>query len=235
MAIPKPELKRWANTIIFDLIFLIVWFVYNSITRNSFDIYSFNRALADNAVFIICLSFILSGISYFWKIGNSKLIYRMNLGVSGFFMAWAHEVFALFFYFFDQNSPKPQFQFDHSWQVFGIIIPNIVAFGLGVVALTIFGAMALISLKYFVLRLGGLRWRKLLRYGGYSSITIVSFHFMIKNFSHWTDSSTWNVLPPLSLLLWLMIISTLILRLALWLSVSNKERQTITAPSAPAS
>lgn len=217
----------WIKTIIFSLILFIMEYLYIGVERG-FSIYTINRAFATNAFVLIGLSLGLASFTYFTKKFQNKLLYRMYLGNMGFFMALIHGGISAFFYFFMSEALKPNFEFGKSWHIAGgLYIPNQVAFLLGIIALMIFAFMALISIRYFILKLGGVRWRLLLRYLGYGGFILVMFHFLIKNFDHWINPLAWHNLPPSNLILWTFWVIVVGLRLALWRSLSAKKKQVI--------
>jgi hypothetical protein len=144
--------------------------------------------------------------------------------VVGFFYGLIHACLSLYFYLFDGSAPQPNYQFGKVWPILGsFTIPNTVAFIFGVTALVLFAFMALISLKYFILKLGGILWRKLLRYCGYAALSFVLLHFFIKSFNVWVHPGDWQNLPPLTLWMWLAGVVILILRLMLWRKLALKK------------
>jgi DMSO/TMAO reductase YedYZ heme-binding membrane subunit len=147
----------------------------------------------------------------------------MYLGVGGFFFGLSHALLSLFFYIVIE-AESPAYFFEQQWNVFGIMIPNQLAFLFGVLSLIVFGFMALISMKRFILKLGGLLWRELLRKFGFFALTTVLIHFFIKDFNKWVDPDSWGRgLPPSNLLLFVLGLFVLLLRIALSISLSRKK------------
>jgi hypothetical protein len=220
---------NWTKVIIFSLILFALVYLYIGV-ETGFSVYTLNRALAINAVVLIGLSLGSASFIYFTKRFQNKLVYRMYLGVAGFFFGLVHGLTSEYFYFFVTQAPKPNYQFDKVWHIAGnLYIPNQIAFLFGITALVIFAFMALISIRYFILRFGGVTWRLLLRYLGYTAFVMIMCHFLIKNFDYWLRPSTWHVLPPESLLLWIFCLTVVGLRLALWRSLAVKKTK-VTAP-----
>jgi DMSO/TMAO reductase YedYZ heme-binding membrane subunit len=99
-----------------------------------------------------------------------------------------------------------------------------VAFLMGVTALCIFAFMAVISMKVFIVKLGGKLWRELLRYLGFTALLLVLIHFFIKDFAKWISPQTWgNGLPPSSVYIFLMGAFVLSLRMLLALILMRKK------------
>lgn len=212
----------WFKTIVFALIWAVVWGIYIGLERG-FNIYLINRLFATMALFLIMCSLSLASLVYFTKRFTKFLGYRMYLGVGGFFFGLFHARLSLFFYIAIE-AEKPAYYFEQQWNVLGVMIPNQIAFLFGVLSLIIFGFMAIISMKRYILKLGGLLWRELLRRFGFIALTTVLMHFLIKDFNKWLTPNAWEQgLPPSNLLVFILGIFALLLRLALALSLSRRK------------
>ena len=221
----KAQPKRiWLNTVIFSILLFIVLCAYYLIQGHSSDLFSLNIILALTGMVLIGLSYALSGITYFWNFADSKLIYRKQLGLSGFYLVLVHATFSFVNYFFIPNSPKPQFELGHMWVIAGISISNVFAFAAGVTALAILLFVALISTNYAMMALGGMRWRRYLRFG-YWAYLIIVIHFGLKRYNEWAAWLSVRVgLPPLSLLLLIFVGFVLLLRLALSVGLKGRTK-----------
>jgi len=218
----KTMLRMWLKTMVFALIWAILWGIYIGLERG-FNIYLINRLFATMAIFLIMCSLSLASLVYFTKRFTKFLGYRMYLGVGGFFFGLAHGLLSLFFYIAIE-AERPAYYFGQQWDVFGLLIPNQIAFLFGVLSLIIFGFMAIISMKRFILKLGGLLWRELLRRLGSIALATVLIHFLIKDFNKWVEPATWGQgLPPSNLFLFILGLFVLLLRLALALSLNRKK------------
>jgi hypothetical protein len=225
----KIMFRMWVKTIMFSIITGFVWCLYIALERGV-DAYLFNRLTATMAIFLIMLSLGLASTSYFDKRFVRFIGYRMYLGVGGFFFGLTHALLSIYFYFFVE-SEKPAYQFDKQWEIIGnITVPNQLAFLFGVSAILVFGLMALISMKRFIIIIGGVVWRKMLRYYGFFGLIAVLLHFLIKNFHKWININDWNnYIPPSNLILFIIGVMVLILRIRLWNNL--KLKRVIQAPS----
>src|SRR3989338_8627418 len=151
----KPERHLWLNTIAFSLVFFSILSIYLRVRRGYYDLYIINKVLASTSVSLIGISLVLSSICYFWNFADSKIIYRKHLGIIGFIYAVIHTIVSLFFL-------SDHFQFPDYF----LAPDHVLTFLAGLVALTIFLFMTVISNNYAVHELGGQNWRKVLRYGG---------------------------------------------------------------------
>src|SRR3990167_4908750 len=88
------NLKLWIETSVFAVIVVFISLSYQYLQTGSVNPILINRAFAFSALFMINLSFILSGTSYFWALGRSKLGYRKMIGVIGFVIALIHATLA---------------------------------------------------------------------------------------------------------------------------------------------
>lgn len=218
----KTMIRMWLKTMVFALMCAVVWGIYIGLERG-FNVYLINRLFATMAVFLIMCSLSLASLVYFTKKFTKLLGYRMYLGVGGFFFGLSHALLSLFFYIVVE-AESPAYFFEQQWNVFGIMIPNQLAFLFGVLSLIVFGFMAFISMKRFILKLGGLLWRELLRKFGFFALTTVLIHFFIKDFNKWIDPDSWGRgLPPSNLLLFVLGLFVLLLRIALSISLSRKK------------
>lgn len=219
--IPRVSIRLWIHSFILGIVIAILCIGYNAI-RTGIDPYLINSSIAFAALFLILISHALSGFSYFWGTGKSKLGYRKSLGVVGFALGLVHGTNSLILYS----------RFFESFDFFYNNIPAILA-AYSAIALFIF--MVVISNFGMPAKLGALRWRKMLRVSGYMGIILIMIHMSIFSLPAWrywlTNFSP--VLPPLSMLLFTLSTTTLTLRVMLWVALSRKKVINPTATSLP--
>lgn len=222
---PSPVVKHWLNTISFGgLIFLFVCYYY-FFQGDNFSLELINKATASTAIILMGLSFALSGLGYYWDFLDRKVAYRKYLGLVGYFFVLWHGINSLYFYFL-ADTDLEKFVLSRDWLVLDYTINNRIPFVLGALSLLIFTIMALISNNYATKKIGGVRWRKLLRVG-YIALLFALIHFTVKNLEIWIN---WirdgaNTLPQMSSLLAVYIVVILLLRLSLQISLSKKPKQ----------
>ncbi|MDO8498070.1 MAG: hypothetical protein Q7S61_06025 [bacterium] len=207
------ETKLWIRSYLFGLVLLAGAFFYIPLSRGGYDIYTMNKALGDVGIFLIGLSFALSGICYFWNFADTKFVYRKHLGLTGFVFGAMHGLISLFLI-------PERFSFPSYY----LAKVNILPFVFGLTAIVIFTGMALISNKYAVHELGGKLWRHLLRVG-YIAMFFILLHFGLMKFQYWFPWATggFKTLPSLSLIAAIIIVIVLLLRVALEVSVRRKK------------
>jgi len=176
-----------------------------------FDWTLVNKSLGTTSLFLIALSMILTGIAFFGP-GNSRpLIYRKHHGLVGFWAGLAHGAV------------------NHFLLPAAGLLPEEKAFTLpadatGLLALVIFGTMAVLSLAALKGFVGGKAWRKILRYGGYAGLVLAVGHTALLKWESWTNFfRTFDpVLPSLSLPAALVASAAVLLRLAAWVVERRK-------------
>lgn len=212
---PKTEFALWRNTLVFGLAVFATSVAYLYIRRGSMSLFGANKAFATTALFLIGLSFALSGLCYFWNFVDTKIIYRKHLGLTGFGFAMLHVIMSLFV--------LPQFPLEYYQS-------HLPTFLTGLLAILIFIFMAAISNQYAARELGGKTWRMFLRIG-YLAYFAVILHFGILKYSEWLKwfATRSPLLPPLSLFGVLFATIVLFLRLALWISLSRRSLDTPTS------
>lgn len=221
--LPMQLTFRTAWTSLFVLVFCY-WYLW--LTEPGTLPVTMNKALADSAMILIGLSFMLSSLCYFWDFVDCKIVYRKYLGLWGFALGVTHGVMSLVFYLYwkprgyETNSI---FVLDHHWDLGIFLVSNLYAFVSAVVAFFIFLMMTLISNQYAIHELGGVWWRRLLRVG-YFAYVLAALHFLIKNIPEWQALARVgeSVLPPLNFLIFLLVIGVVSLRTALWWSLRKK-------------
>jgi hypothetical protein len=176
-----------------------------------FDLYLFNKALATASLFLVSLSMILTGIGYFSRRPGRALAYRKHLGLAGFWTGLTHGLVS--HGLLPDRFPLASWMLEHP-----------LASATGLVSLLFFGVMAAISKAKVKGRLGGVLWRKGLRYLGYAALVAAAVHAGILKWASWAKylRTFESVLPSLSLPIVLFAFAAVILRIIVWRSEAGK-------------
>ncbi len=179
-----------------------------------FDLPLVNKSLGTAALFLISLSMLATGISYFSRRSPKALALRKYYGLAGFWTALVHGTVTHLFLPAAGLLPERKAVDAHSDAP-------------GLAALVLFGLMAVLSNSKAVKKLGADAWRKALRYGGYAGLILAGVHAAILKGPSWTKylRTFDSVLPSLSLPVVALAAATLILRLAVWVSRSRSSRE----------
>ena len=194
------------------LYFFIRQFFKDGIWR--FDLSLVNKSLGTASLFLISLSMLMTGVCYFSRGSNRALAYRKYYGLAGFWLGLAHGIATHFV--------LPALGLHPERELNGLISDTP-----GVLALVLFGAMAVLSNRRAKRRIGGEAWRKFLRYGGYSALLLAAAHAGILKWSSWTKyvRTFDSVLPSLSLPVVAFAAAAVVLRLAVWVADVRKSRR----------
>ncbi|MBP7967374.1 hypothetical protein KAZ66_03805, partial [Candidatus Woesebacteria bacterium] len=151
-----PPLPRnlWFDTGMYSLVIFIIISLYIFATQGIYDLRAFSRATANVGIILIGLSFMLSGLCYFWNFADHFIIYRKQLGVIGFIYALIHTSVVLY------HSGTAKILIPFSLTRYGDI-----ALLSAEIAIIIYIGMIIISTQTVIHEIGGLRWRQLLRWG----------------------------------------------------------------------
>lgn len=153
---------------------------------------------------------ILSGLAYFFNFVDRQVIYRKYIGVIGFFFAFWHMILSWSALL---NLFKPEILGStRMWPMLS-----------GLIALTIFAVMALISNQLSTRLLGTTLWRGILRFG-YAGLILVMAHVLLLKSARWL---TWyndgmTSPPALSLIVTVFAVIVILVRIALWFSLSRR-------------
>lgn len=172
-----------------------------------------NKSAADTAIVLIGLSMILSGVCYFFNLFDPFIIYRKYLGLVGWAFGLAHVLLSW-------TTLQALFRLE-TWEK-GLMWPALTAF----IATIIFTIMALISNSRMAKLLGGKVWRSILR-TGYIAVALIFLHVVLLKSGKWI---TWwaegmKSAPSLSLLVSIFMLIVLLMRLALWIALTYKNRK----------
>lgn len=189
--------------------------LYVSLERGAFTLGVVNKASAHTAFILIGISFALSSICYFWNFLDSKIVYRKDIGLSGFAFAMAHGIIS--FWFLPNRFPFPEYY---------LASENILSFIFAVSALLIYAVMAAISNHFATHILGGVLWRYLLRLG-YVAYVYTILHFALQEYEEWIGwfAHRETVIPPSSFFLFLFGMLIILLRISLWIALLRKAKE----------
>jgi len=203
----SPELMFYIKTFFFSVFIFGLFYVYTAwlVIPNAL-----NKTFADTAIVLMGMSMILSGLAYFFNFFKPLLIYRKYLGLVGFAFLFGHLVLSF---------SALQSLFSPEVWVKGTMWPALSGF----MATLIFLMMAVISNRFAARRLGGTRWRFLLRLG-YLAMMLSVIHVVLLKSARWV---TWyqgglKTLPSLSLLVSIGAIIVILFRIVLWLNLRKK-------------
>jgi len=173
---------------------------------------------------MIGLSFALSGIGYYFDFLDKKIAYRKYFGLVGFWLALAYSVLLLFV------DPEKYFYgfFDHLGSAEVLL-------GLG--AMGILTAMALISNPWGIKKIGAKRWKGVLHLGylAYGFLIIRAYILEHGAWGEWISDP--NGLPPPRLVVSLFAVAVIVFRGSISISLYRKRKNTPippVSPSAPA-
>ncbi|RPJ02044.1 MAG: hypothetical protein EHM31_04165 [Candidatus Aminicenantes bacterium] len=215
----RPVFKLWVRALATGLaafVFGALYFFARQFVKDGiwrFDLTIVNKSLGTTSLFLIALSMFLTGVSIiFSKSGSKPLVYRKHHGLVGFWAGLAHGAVNHFLL------PAVGLHAERKANALLSDAP-------GLIALAVFGAMAILSLSEVKGRVGGERWRKLLRYAGYAGLILAVAHTGLLKWESWTNFfRTFDpVLPSLSLPVALFGAAVLLLRLAAW--IAGKKRR----------
>jgi hypothetical protein len=176
-----------------------------------FDLALLNKSLGTAALFLIGLSMLLTGITYFSRRLNRGLAYRKHYGLAGFWTALVHGVVTHFL--LPAVGLHPERKLD-----------AVLSDAPGLMALAVFAVMAVISNAAAKGRLGGEKWRKVLRYAGYTALLLALGHTALLKWASWAKyfRTFEPALPSLSLPVAVFVAAAVVLRLAVWASQARK-------------
>jgi|GEM_PF-355386 len=219
---PTTLTRLWVVSITFGLFCLICSLIYTTLSREASGLEAINRALAASAILTVGMSFVMSGLCYFWDFVDTKIIYRKYVGIVGLDFALLHGALSWYLYASPEHT-SPAYTYHYLWSVGGLHISNATSAVFGFVALAILIIMFMSSRSFIMPRLGGKRWREILR-TGYIALFLAIFHFGIKQYDLWQVWFNYRQpsnLPPLSLLLIIFIVAVLALRLSLQVALTH--------------
>ena len=196
---------------IFSIFALLVVFTYNFMQMEQLSLRVWNRSFADAGMFLIGISFALSGLCYFYNFVDDKIVYRRDLGMNGFYLIALHAIYS--FLLNKHIAWYTYFEKD-----------RLIAFIPAVISLLIFFTMALVSNKYAGQWLGPQRWRTILRIG-YIAYVLGAMHSGFWSYEDWQMWFGDVSLPPISLVITVFVGLVVLLRVVLWWVLNKKNKK----------
>ncbi|MEX0896010.1 MAG: ferric reductase-like transmembrane domain-containing protein [Patescibacteria group bacterium] len=200
----------WLRSTLFAAALLVVSLIYSFAHTGSLNIALVSDGTAFTAGILIGCSFVLSSLSYFFDFLDSKLKYRKQIGILGYYFALVHIV-TIFIRFPDtyiHNFP--------SWMA----RPDAI---LGILAMFILTYMAIISTDYGTHK-AGKYFRPLLRTGYIAYGLLVVRAYLIQNETWFEWLNTLDSLPPPRLILTIFAIGVISLRIIMQLHIHLKRK-----------
>lgn len=195
----------WEKTVPFAVGLYIFSVSYNWLYLGHLSWAGASEALALTGGILIGLSFALSGMTFFFNFIDDKLKYRKELGVLGFFIALGYSVTLA------ARFPE-RYIFNLAKHIFDAEVI------LGLLAMSIFAGMFIISRQFIARRLGGL-WRPLLRVGYLATLFLILRAFILE-FAGWQLwFAAMDRVPPPRLMITIFSIWVILLRIALELAL----------------
>lgn len=199
-----------AATALSALVFSSLYFVVRQRVKDGawrFDALIVNKALGVSALFLIVLSLLLTGAVYFGQLSKRPLAQRKYHGLAGFWLGLAHS--AMTHFGLGPLGLHPERRGSVFWTD---------ALGLG--ALVLLAAMAALSNPGAKGLVGGDRWRRALRFGGYAAIGLAVLHTALLKGHSWVNFfRTFDpVLPSLSLPVAAAGVAAILLRAGIWIA-----------------
>jgi hypothetical protein len=172
-----------------------------------FDLTLVNKALGTSALFLLALSMGLTAVAGLSRGRAGLLAYRKHFGLVGFWTGLLHGAVNHFIL------PAAGLHAERK-------TPAGLSDGPALMALVLFGAMAVLSNARIKGWIGGRRWRRQLRYGGYAGLVLATAHAALLKWSSWANYvRTFDpVLPSLSLPVTVLAAAAVLGRLAVWIS-----------------
>lgn len=209
---PHVLLVMWLWPLVWALVVFVLVLIYQFIYFSGFAPIGISSAFAGSAAFCIGFSFALAPISYYFDFLDKMLVSRRGFGVVGYFFALAYSISLLFvnedryLYGFLENLPSLDFV-------------------LGLLAMTIFTIMALISNNWSIRKLGSVRWKIILRFGylAYALLIIRAIVLEKDSWALWFQSP--NGLPPIRILVSLFATLVIVCRILLVFSLHFKKEK----------
>lgn len=212
------NLKLWTGPVILSAVLLIFTNSYNFFYFGSFTTKSIVEAIAGAAAILIGISFSLSSMSYYFNFLDTKLAYRKEIGLLGYYLAVTYSVLLMI------TVPERYLNgfSTHilSWD-----------FILGLSALAILTAMALVSVNKIMMKVTPAVGRKILRFG-YVAYFLLIVRAIILEHDIWLSwIANYNGLPPARLLVTFFSSFVIILRIMMAIGIFTRAREKTKTPA----
>lgn len=177
-------------------IFAIFLFQFPSYSR--FTIFFINKALAQTAVVLVGLSFLLGPLAKIFHFMSHFVHYRKYFGLLGFLVIVLH---------IDTSLMQIYDRFPLSWYQ-----DHLLGIGAAVLATLILSVLAITSHQKLIHALGGHRWKAVQR-TGYIAITLILIHIFAASGSRWQQWRAGETDMPTSFLVFVFGIVVIVARL----------------------
>ncbi len=206
------NLKMWTMPICLALILLAFTNTYNFLYFGAFTTKSMVEATAGAAAFFIGISFSLSSMSYYFNFLDNKLAYRKEIGLIGYYLA---VIYSVLLALTNQDKYVTGFAANLiSWD-----------FILGLSAMTILTAMALVSVNKIMIMVTPTVARKILRFG-YVAYFLLIVRAVILEQETWLKwFANMDSVPPARILVSAFATFVIILRITMAISIFIKEHK----------
>lgn len=188
--------------------------ILKGVAWEHFPLYISNKAISLAAVVLIGLSYLFGSLERLFPGRFAQTLgMRKFLGLAGFGLGAVHGVISLLIF-------TPAY-YNKFFDVSGKLnLIGELSMLFGVLAILIFSMVAVSSLPGFFERLGEEKWKRVQRLG-YGGLVLVGGHVLVMGFGGWLTPAGWpGGLLPISLVAFIVIAITLLLRL--FLVLKNK-------------
>jgi len=209
---PSINLKLWIGPMLLALILLAFTNIYNLVYFGAISTKSIVEATAGAAAFLIGISFSLSSMSYNFNFLDNKLAYRKEIGLLGYYLAFIYSILLAL-----TNKEKYITNFSAnllSWD-----------FVLGLTAMTILTAMAIVSINKVMIKITPAVSRKILRLGYFAYLLLITRAIILEHETWLNWYSNINSLPPARLVVSIFAIIVIILRITMAVSIYRKDHK----------
>lgn len=219
---PKGSRNMWTGPIVLALVLLALTNIYNFFYFGAITTKSTVEAIAGAAAFLIGISFSLSSMSYYFNFLDTKLAYRKEIGLIGYYLAVVYATLLIV------TNPE---------RYLSGFLKNLMSadFILGLLALLILSAMALVSINKVMMKITPAVGKKILHLGyfAYSLLIIRAIVIERETWLLWFES--FNKIPPARLLVTLFASFIIILRLTMATSIfiRNRKKTTLQPQNTP--
>lgn len=209
---PTKSLKMWIGPLILALVLLAFTNIYNFFYFGSLTTRSMVEATAAAAALMIGISFSLSSMSYYFDFLDSKIAFRKEIGLIGYYLALAYAILLAI--------NRPEMYISGFFK--NLLTADII---LGLSAMTILTAMALVSINKVMMKITPAVGKKVLRLG-YVAYFLLILRAIILERETWLSWFTnYDGLPPARLLVSFFAGFVIILRLMMAISIFTRDRR----------
>lgn len=204
------NLTMWTGPMLLAFFILVETIIYSSLYFDRINTRAITEAIGGAAALMIGVSFALSSMSYYFDFLDNKLAYRKEIGLTGYYFALTYAILLVI--------TRPQTYF---FGFFGNLISW--DFILGLLAMAILTAMAIVSINKVMMKVTPLVARKILRLGYFAYFLLILRAIIVEHETWLEWFATYNGLPPARLLISFFASFVIILRIMMALSLYLKK------------